>query len=148
MRSFNAGFVLLLGSVLVVLAIFCSQTVSASDDYYEVLGISRDATEAEIKKAGRKAGKVWHPDLHPPDKKEYAQKMFQKVSHAVKQTAHLLSPAYEVLKDKEKRAIYDQYGEEGLKQQQGRQGGGGFRDPFDIFGGYCPHPNFFILIIH
>jgi molecular chaperone DnaJ len=78
-------------------------------DYYDVLGVSRDASEREIKKAYRKAALENHPDRNPDD--EEAEKKFK-----------LASEAYEVLKDPQKRKIYDQYGHEGL---EGAMGGGG-----------------------
>ena len=84
-------------------------------DYYEVLGISRDADENEIKKAYRKLAIQYHPDKNPGDKE--AEERFKKVSEA-----------YEVLKDPEKRRRYDRFGESGLKG--GFEGFGGFE--FDL----------------
>ncbi|XP_047255773.1 dnaJ protein homolog [Capsicum annuum] len=82
--------------------------------YYEILGVSKNAKEDEIKKAYRKAAMKNHPDKggDPEKFKELAQ-------------------AYEVLSDSQKREIYDQYGEDALKEGMG--GGGGMHDPFDIF---------------
>lgn len=72
-------------------------------DYYAVLGVSKDADDEALKKAYRKLALKWHPDRNP-ESKATAEKKFKEVSEA-----------YEVLSDKDKRAIYDQYGEEGLK---------------------------------
>ena len=99
-------------------------------DYYEVLGVSKDASDADIKSAYRKLAKKYHPDLNKDDKD--AAEKFKEASEA-----------YEVLGDKEKRKMYDQYGSAGF---QGGAGGGfsgfnttgfsGFEDIFDsIFGG-------------
>ncbi|KAK1311010.1 hypothetical protein QJS10_CPA08g00036 [Acorus calamus] len=82
--------------------------------YYEILGVSKTASQDDLKKAYRKAAIKNHPDKggDPEKFKELAQ-------------------AYEVLSDPEKREIYDQYGEDALKEGMG--GGGGGHDPFDIF---------------
>jgi curved DNA-binding protein len=68
-------------------------------DYYEILGIKRDATEKEIKAAYRKLARKWHPDLHTDKKKKEAEEKFKKINEA-----------YEVLGDPEKRARYDRLG--------------------------------------
>ncbi|KAF9675230.1 hypothetical protein SADUNF_Sadunf09G0010500 [Salix dunnii] len=82
--------------------------------YYEILGVSKNASQDDLKKAYRKAAIKNHPDKggDPEKFKELAQ-------------------AYEVLSDPEKRGIYDQYGEEALKEGMG--GGGAGHNPFDIF---------------
>ena len=85
-------------------------------DYYEVLGVSRGASEAEIKKAYRKLAKENHPDLHPGDKE--AEARFKEVNEA-----------YEVLSDADKKARYDQYGHAGVDPNFGA--GGGFDGSFD-----------------
>jgi len=86
-------------------------------DYYELLGVSRTATEQEIKKAYRKLALKYHPDRNP-DNPEAEEKFKQ------------ASEAYEVLSDAEKRRIYDQYGHDGLK---GRGFEPNFTDFSDIF---------------
>ena len=91
-------------------------------DYYEVLGVSRDASADEIKKAYRKVAVKYHPDKNPGD--EEAEEKFKEAS-----------AAYEVLSDPEKRRRYDQFGHEAYTQQGGggRRGGGPSVDPFAIF---------------
>lgn len=72
-------------------------------DYYKILGVSKDADEDTLKKAYKKAALKWHPDRNK-DNVEAANKKFKEVGEA-----------FEVLSDKDKRAVYDQFGEEGLK---------------------------------
>lgn len=86
-------------------------------DYYEVLEVSREASEAELKKAYRQMALKYHPDKNPGDKE--AEDKFKEASEA-----------YEVLRDAEKRRVYDQFGHEGLKGQ----GFSGFEDIFSTFG--------------
>jgi len=88
-------------------------------DYYEILGISRDAGEEEIKKAYRQMALQYHPDRNRGDKE--AEEKFKEASEA-----------YEVLKDPEKRRLYDQFGHEGLKGM-GFRGFSGFEDIFSSF---------------
>ena len=102
-------------------------------DYYSILGVSRNATDEELKKAYRKLALKWHPDRNKDNKKE-AEEKFKEISQA-----------YEVLSDKEKRQVYDQYGEEGLNMgatpgsAPGGAGGGNYSsffsgfDPSDLF---------------
>ena len=89
-------------------------------DYYKILGVSRNATEDEIKKSYRKVAMEHHPDRNPGNKE--AEEKFK-----------IASEAYEVLRDPEKREIYDRYGIEGLKGT-GFTGFRGFDDIFSAFG--------------
>lgn len=90
-------------------------------DYYKVLGLTRAADGAGIKKAYRKMTIKWHPDKNP-DNYDMAMKMFNQVAEA-----------YEVLSDRKRRAIYDKYGEEGLKTPQSGPGYEFSGDSFKIF---------------
>ncbi|PSR95342.1 DnaJ subfamily B member like [Actinidia chinensis var. chinensis] len=74
-------------------------------DYYKILQVDRNASDEDLKKSYRKLAMKWHPDKNPNNKKDAEAKFKQ------------ISEAYEVLSDPQKRAIYDQYGEEGLKGQ-------------------------------
>lgn len=108
-------------SLLQLLAFFTA--VVGAADFYKLLGLSRDATHKEIKKAYRQKSLELHPDKN---KEEGAAEKFAEVARA-----------YEVLSDEDKKEIYDRHGEEGLKQheQGGGGGGGGFGGGFDdIFG--------------
>lgn len=97
----------------------------ASEEYYQVLGVPKSATEAELKKAYRKLALKWHPDKNPDNKKE-AEEKFKAISEA-----------YDVLSDKDKRSIYDCYGKEGLSAGSGGGGDPGFHHgaSFRHFGG-------------
>jgi molecular chaperone DnaJ len=104
----------------------------AKKDYYEVLGVKRDASEDELKKAYRKLAMKWHPDRNPDNPK--AEEHFKEAKEA-----------YEILTDAQKRAAYDQFGHAGVDPSAGGAAGagagfGGFGDAFgdifgDIFGG-------------
>ncbi|MFH1091022.1 MAG: molecular chaperone DnaJ [Pseudomonadota bacterium] len=89
-------------------------------DYYEILGVGREAAAEEIKKAYRQLALKYHPDRNPDDKE--AEDLFKEAAEA-----------YEVLHDPERRRIYDQFGHEGL-QGAGFRGFGGFEDIFSNFG--------------
>lgn len=92
-------------------------------DYYEVLGLSKSASDDDIKKAYRKLAKQYHPDLNPGDKESEAK--FKEVNEA-----------YEVLSDPDNKAKYDQFGHAAFDPNAGFNGGygGGFSDLGDIFG--------------
>ena len=91
-------------------------------DYYEVLGVSKNATDEELKKAFRSLAKQYHPDMHPGDKE--CEEKFKEASEA-----------FEVLSDKEKRQKYDQFGHAAFDPSMG--GGSGFGGGgFGGFGGF------------
>src|SRR5690348_9232486 len=88
--------------------------MSATRDYYQVLGVSRDASDAEIKKSFRRLARELHPDVNSHDPR--AEEKFKEAAEA-----------YEVLSDAERRATYDRYGHEGLRS-------GGYSPNFEGFG--------------
>jgi len=91
--------------------------MSAATDYYAKLGVPKNASEDEIKKAYRKLAKQFHPDINPNSGDRFKE----------------INSAYEVLSDPQKREIYDTYGEEGLKNGGGGFSSfGGFSDIFDM----------------
>ncbi|KAF3836636.1 hypothetical protein F7725_029194 [Dissostichus mawsoni] len=120
-------------------------------EYYQMLGVQKNASQDDIKKAYRKSALKWHPDKNP-DNKDEAEKRFKEISEA-----------YEVLSDEDKRNTYDRYGKEGLSaggRGGGRGEGGGhyshfggsgftFRNPDDVFreffGGSDPFATFLPL---
>ncbi|KAF2634535.1 DnaJ-domain-containing protein [Massarina eburnea CBS 473.64] len=107
-----ARTLLLLG--VLVLAVLCAE------DYYKLLGIKKEASERDIKKAYRTLSKKFHPDKNPGDKE--AEKKFVDIAEA-----------YDVLSTEETRKIYDQYGHDGIEQH--KRGGSPRQrhDPFDLF---------------
>ncbi|MBO8160853.1 MAG: molecular chaperone DnaJ [Thermosipho sp. (in: Bacteria)] len=107
-------------------------------DYYEILGVSRNATEDEIRKAYKQLIKKWHPDKHHENKKEAEQKFKE------------IQEAYEVLSDPEKRAMYDRYGYVGdvppnAEGFGGFRGFGDFEDIFRDFGDFINNDIFNIF---
>jgi molecular chaperone DnaJ len=94
--------------------------MTSKRDYYEILGVPRDSDQEEIKKAYRRLALNYHPDRNPGDKE--AEEKFKEAAEA-----------YEVLRDDEKRRIYDLYGHAGL-EGTGFTGFGGFEDIFSTFG--------------
>jgi curved DNA-binding protein len=123
-------------------------------DYYEILGVSRDADQKEIKRAFRRLARKYHPDVNPED--EHAEERFKEINEA-----------YEVLSDPEKRRKYDQLGQEWSRYRQTSGGPEGFdwsqwttqpsggrvhvqygtpEDLQDLFGGGSPFSDFFTQI--
>ena len=90
-------------------------------DYYEVLGVPKDADDAAIKKAYRQLAKKYHPDINPGDKE--AEAKFKEASEA-----------YAVLSDADKRRQYDQFGHAAFDGSGGGTGGFDFGNMGDIFG--------------
>lgn len=101
-----------------------------NQEYYDLLGVPKTASDDQIKKAYRKLALKWHPDKNP-DNKDAAEKKFKEISEA-----------YDVLSDKEKRSIYDRYGKDGLLAGSGGGRGGNSNPNFHSsfhFGGSGAH---------
>ena len=94
--------------------------MAAKRDYYEVLGVDRNASDGDLKKSYRQLALKFHPDRNPGNQE--AEEKFKEAAEA-----------YEVLRDANKRKIYDQYGHQGL-EGAGFSGFGGFEDIFSSFG--------------
>ena len=92
----------------------------AKRDYYEVLGVEKQATPEDVKKAYRKLAIKHHPDKNPGDK-------------AAEENFKELGEAYEILSDPQKRALYNQHGHAAFDRRAGGHGSGSFHDPFEIF---------------
>lgn len=93
--------------------------MTTNHDYYETLGVSREASQEDIKRAYRQLARKYHPDV---SREQEAEERFKEVN-----------AAYEVLSDPEKRSMYDRFGVEGPPGFGGFDFGSGGRDPFDIF---------------
>ncbi len=90
-------------------------------DYYEILGVERDSSSDDIKRAYRKRAMKFHPDRNPGDAE--AEEKFKEAAEA-----------YQILSDDEKRRMYDQYGHQGVNQNMGGRGFGSFEEIFSAFG--------------
>ncbi|KAK7344393.1 hypothetical protein VNO77_13937 [Canavalia gladiata] len=111
-------------NLLFILCVLCYYgNAIAGKSYYDVLQVSKGASDEQIKRAYRKLALKYHPDKNPGNQE--ANKRFAEINNA-----------YEVLSDSEKRSIYDRYGEEGLKQHAARGGGGMGMDFHDIFSSF------------
>lgn len=109
---------------ILLLCITILPTIICDTDYYNILGVSRDASDSDIKRAYRKLSLKYHPDKAGSNNEEAAAML------------HKVNTAYEVLSDDEKRQIYDIYGEEGLNDNnRGQQRGNSIFDLFGFGGG-------------
>ena len=103
--------------------------MAAKSDYYDILGVSKGASQEELKKAYRKQALEWHPDRHQGADKEAAEKRFKEINEA-----------YQILSDPQKKAAYDQFGHEAFTPGGGFRGAGGFagQNPFSQAGQWGP----------
>ncbi|KAH6874756.1 DnaJ domain-containing protein [Thelonectria olida] len=108
-----------LKAAVLVCLIALIQLAVCAEDYYNILGVGKQASDKELKSAYRRLSKKYHPDKNPGD--DTAHDKFVEVAEA-----------YEALSNAETRRIYDRHGHEGLKQHRNGGGGGG-NDPFDLF---------------
>ena len=108
-------------TLLIIFLLF--PNIFCGEDYYKLLGVKRSASKSEIRRAFKKLSLKYHPDKNK-DNPEKAKAKFIKIANA-----------YEVLNDDKLRKIYDEQGEEGVKQHQqgGGQHGGNFQDIFNFF---------------
>lgn len=102
-----------------------------SEDLYKVLGVKKNATQQEIKKAFKKKSLKYHPDKNP-DNHEWAKTEFAKIANA-----------YEILSDEGTRDTYDKFGEDGVKQKAQGQDPGGFGGGFGGAGGNADFEDIF-----
>ena len=100
-------------------------------DYYEILGVNKQASDTELKKAYRKLAVKWHPDKNP-NNKDFAEKKFKEISEA-----------YDILKDKDKRSLYDRFGKEGLQGNAQNFNTNFASSPDDIFKNFFGTDNVF-----
>ena len=112
-------------NLIIIILIILLTISNCGEDYYRLLGVKRNASKEEIRRAFKKLSLKYHPDKNKNKKNpEKAKEMFIKIANA-----------YEVLSDDNLRKIYDEQGEEGVKQHQqgGGQQGGNFNDIFNFF---------------